>query len=63
MSEILAVLHVRRSTAHWHWLILDCGHWFKWGGQRPRVGDDFPCSACTPLPRPVWPQPAKEPDA
>jgi len=46
MSEILAVLKVRKSTAHW--LILDCGHWYKWtGAQRPpRTGTDLACPSC-----------------
>ena len=48
MTEILAKVKVR-GCAKW-WLILDCGHWFKWTGAKPPSGDEFQCVSCRPLP-------------
>ena len=49
MSTILAVVKVRQATA-W-WLILDCGHWYKWTGEKPlKVNGEIRCPNCTPLP-------------
>lgn len=45
MSEILAVRKATKSTAHW--VILDCGHWYKWTGvKRPKEGAEFDCPSC-----------------
>lgn len=46
MSEILVVYG--RQTRFF--LILDCGHWYKWTGREapPPNGDDFPCPSCSP---------------
>lgn len=31
------------------WVILDCGHWYKWSGDRlPTREKDFPCHECAP---------------
>lgn len=51
MSEILAIFNVRPGRGYW--LILDCGHWYKWEGARPTLGQDLPCPDCAPLPVPV----------
>lgn len=46
MSEILSVVKVRGQRA-W-WLILDCGHWYKWTGDKPpKVGAEFRCPSDT----------------
>lgn len=45
MSEILAVLKMRSQPKYW--LILDCGHWYKWSNVKPpKVGSEFPCPEC-----------------
>ena len=47
VSAILAIIRIRRTPA-W-WLILDCGHWYKWTGQTgPKADRDFPCPTCQP---------------
>jgi hypothetical protein len=48
MSEIL---DVRENKGGGWWLILDCGHWFKWTGYTdlPVIGDDFPCPSDKPI--------------
>jgi hypothetical protein len=54
MSEIL---DVRENNGGGWWLILDCGHWFKWTGSPrlsdnhdpPAVGDNFPCPSDKPI--------------
>ena len=29
------------------WLILDCGHWYHWTGDKePKADSDFPCPDC-----------------
>ncbi len=34
------------------WVILDCGHWYKWSGRElPAREKDFPCPNCAPLPK------------
>lgn len=47
MSEILDVLVGSQA----YWLILDCGHWYKWTGDAPppETGADFRCPGCTPV--------------
>lgn len=54
MSEILAVFKVRRSAVappRAYWLILDCGHWYKWDNPNPlKVGAEFDCPDCKPMP-------------
>jgi hypothetical protein len=46
MSTILSV-HAVREGRGW-WLILGCGHWYKWtGSTRPRVDSDLPCPSCS----------------
>ena len=46
MSEILSVIKLRGRVA-W-WIILDCGHWYKWSGEHkpPRVGKELDCPSC-----------------
>ncbi len=45
MSEILDDYKPRRRACRY--LILDCGHWFKWtGGNAPKVGAEFDCPSC-----------------
>ncbi len=52
MSEILAV--VKMVNTRGYWLILACGHWYKWTGEQvPVEGQDFPCPNCRPLPKRV----------
>lgn len=49
MSEILAALKRRGQPSYW--LILDCGHWYKWGNAKaPKANADFPCPECKGLP-------------
>jgi hypothetical protein len=49
MSEILAKL--KRHGQPSYWLILSCGHWFKWSGPKPPAGDEFDCPTCKALPK------------
>ena len=38
------------------WVILDCGHWYKWTGDKLPVRDkDFPCPDCAQRPSVVRP--------
>lgn len=60
MSEILEVLPREDGKAY---LILDCGHWYKWDGDTlPTVGNELDCPSCfTPvavtMDEPAAPQP------
>lgn len=55
MSEILAAPKLYKRAAAW--LILDCGHWYKWTGPSvPKPGTEFDCVACKPPIQVVKPQ-------
>ena len=47
MSEILKTFEdnmiLDRPT--W-WLILECGHWYHWTGDKAPAGPDIPCPDC-----------------
>lgn len=48
MSEILDVKEIHQQA---YWLILACGHWYKWtGGQAPpQPGErELNCPSCNP---------------
>jgi hypothetical protein len=48
MSEILATCKVKDANG-W-WLILECGHWYKWtGAVAPPIGDDIDCPSDTKI--------------
>jgi len=48
MSEILATCKVAEGRG-W-WLILECGHWYKWTGTEPlEPGEDIDCPNDTPI--------------
>lgn len=50
LSDILDVVPFTGSYARW--LILDCGHWYKWtGDNQPEADDEFDCPSCKPLPK------------
>jgi hypothetical protein len=55
MEEILDVCKFRPKA---FWLILECGHWYKWTGayKPPKVGSEISCSNCAAIPI-VWPKP------
>lgn len=56
MSEVLAVYKIKRDG----WVILDCGHWYKWTGLEPppKIGKPFPCPICrAPNLSNRWPDP------
>ena len=47
MSEIIAFCAIRgKNLTGKFWLILDCGHWYKWDGKRPKLDSEIPCPAC-----------------
>lgn len=47
MSEILDRWRISAFGPASYWLILSCGHWFKWHGDGlPSVGSDLPCASC-----------------
>jgi len=42
LQEIIDVQ--KNDTSNGYWLILDCGHWYKWTGKLlPKIGDEFRC--------------------
>ena len=44
-----------RAGVGFYWLMLDCGHWFKWtSANPPDIGSDFDCPTCS-LPKVVVP--------
>ena len=46
MTEIVDIFKVRAGSGGW-WLILNCGHWYKWTGPKvPKVGAYFRCPDC-----------------
>jgi len=45
VTEILAIYDMLRGQRG-VWLILACGHWLKWAGDRPRVGHEMSCPTC-----------------
>lgn len=47
-SEVLAIIK-RRGVTSW-WMILDCGHWYKWTGAKRPSAEPFPCPECAPMP-------------
>lgn len=47
MSEILATVKVAEGRG-W-WLILECGHWYKWTGSEPPSGDEIDCPSDTTI--------------
>ncbi len=46
MSEVLAKFPVEASRGIW--LILECGHWYKWTGS-DEPPDDLPCPVDEPI--------------
>ena len=52
MSEILAVVE-SASTLGAYWIILDCGHWYKWSGDQmpPEPGTELSCPGCRSVKR------------
>jgi hypothetical protein len=50
MSEITKVFtdHMIQDRPTW-WVILDCGHWYHWTGEKaPKFDGAFPCPDCKP---------------
>ena len=47
-SEILFSCKITKANK-WY-LILECGHWYKWTGPKsPRVGTEIDCSECSDI--------------
>lgn len=62
MSEVLDVFADHPGNRPGWWVILSCGHWYHWTGDKPpkQPDDNFPCPSCAPMPSIVPLPPAPE---